>query len=430
MLTSSLSMAWSDHATLAWPLLRAMPEVAAAPPLEVETLQTFLTAQAQPVAQLLGEHEQWARTSMPHYAPLPDELTFTPSAEGEALERSFLEAIRVNPTRSYQPYRQMMAYEALSATDSIIDVSELTFLRGTIESNRSRYVKLGSGDTVPAASVVASASDEPDFGLDIGLYEDNGTEHGARYGFGVQPFGNPNLEYSSQAPFHMGFYHLDWLSQRAQPGLLVTYPMYRTELYRKLATLAFAGGHDYWGWRFMGWGLHYVGDLAQPYHAVPLPGIGLVESLWTVVTSQVGAAIQLVSNRHGVIEAFQMGVVTNAVQARHWEHPTLSQVAQLQATKPWTSSTLVDDLALSSVQGAPGLDGALERWVPPKLVSDATFEFSQSPEEADILSVIGSYHPDSGAELEKALNQQMGRFSYFAQAWIRSIIQTQGIEPG
>ena len=95
-------------------------------------------------------------------------------------------------------------------------------------------------------------------------------------GFGIQPFGNPNLEYSSQAPFHMGFYHLDWLTRTAQPSLLRTYPLWRIALFGELAELAFSTGHDYWGWRFLGWGLHYVGDLTQPYHAIPLPGVGTV----------------------------------------------------------------------------------------------------------------------------------------------------------
>ena len=71
---------------------------------------------------------------------------------------------------------------------------------------------LAAGDPVTIAEVIASASDEPDFGMDVGLYEDNGTAFGAVYGFGETPFGNDNLDYGSQAPFHMGFSHLDWLT--------------------------------------------------------------------------------------------------------------------------------------------------------------------------------------------------------------------------
>ena len=51
---------------------------------------------------------------------------------------------------------------------------------------------------------------------------------------GKTPFGNDNLDYGSQAPFHMGFYHLDWLTRMAQPDLLRTYPLWRIALFGEL----------------------------------------------------------------------------------------------------------------------------------------------------------------------------------------------------
>ena len=131
------------------------------------------------------------------------------------------------------------------------------------------------------------------------IHTDNGTEFGARYGMGPQPFGNPNLSYGSQAPLHMGFYHLDWLTAYAQPELKRGLPLWRIVLYESLAELAFTTGHDYWGWRLMGWALHYIGDLSQPYHAEPLPGVSLLSALWSVIIGRTGEVIQLVSNRHG-----------------------------------------------------------------------------------------------------------------------------------
>ena len=88
--------------------------------------------------------------------------------------------------------------------------------------------------------------------MDIGLFEDNGTPFGKVYGFGSQPFGNPNLDYGSQAPFHMGFYHLDWLARLAQPDLLRTFPLWRIALFGELADMAFRtgppiGGGAFWG---------------------------------------------------------------------------------------------------------------------------------------------------------------------------------------
>ena len=424
MLQSALAFAWSDHASLAWPLVRVMPEVQSAKPLRVETLGEFLAAERSSIAELLAKHEQWAGQNLDHYAVLPAELAFDLAATDADLELSFLHAIRVNPTRSYRPYRQLMSFEPLAEQDKPIAVSELTFLQGTIASNDARYVSLASGDLVSATSVLATASDEPDFGLDIGLYADNGTEHGKRYGFGNQPFGNPNLEYGSQAPFHMGFYHLDWLTSAAQPSLLQTYPLYRTELYRKLAVLAFSTGHDYWGWRFMGWGLHYVGDLAQPYHAVPLPDTGIFKSLWIVATGKTGEALQLVSNRHGVIEAFQKAIVANALAQQDWTQSTLHEVAQLRPEAIWAKNTLVQALTLDSASGAAGLDQALIKYAPSKLVSNPDFEFSQSPEEAAILDAIGSQGEHAEKGLTDSLNQQIQRFTFFAQAWIRGILNS------
>ena len=416
---------WSDHATLAWPLLRVMPELVEAEPVAVESLERFLEAESDAIAQLLEAQENWARSTMPAYAPLPDALTFRPDLRGERLEQSFLRAIRVNPSRSYRPYAQLFAYEQAEEGQNLVSVADLTFLQGTIASNESQYLDLAEGELVEPGRVLATASDEPDFGLDIGLFEDNNTPHGAEYGFGSQPFGNPNLEYGSQAPFHMGFYHLDWLTSKAQPGLLATYPQYRVSLYRNLSVLAFKTGHDYWGWRFAGWGLHYVGDLTQPYHAVPLPGVSLLDSLLTLVKGEVEQAVQLVSNRHGVIEAFQYQLVRGAIVNKDWDQSTLELVARPSTRVNWQETTLVDELALESVQAAGRLDSLIEGNTPHKLVSDPTFEFTGSEEDAHILEVIEAHSPEATAGLTTAVNEQMERFSVFAQAWIRGILHSR-----
>jgi hypothetical protein len=54
-----------------------------------------------------------------------------------------------------------------------------------------------------------------------------------------------------------------------------SWPDWRAYQYLGLARLAFATGHPYWGYRFLGWGVHHVQDLTQPYHAKPLPGVEL-----------------------------------------------------------------------------------------------------------------------------------------------------------
>jgi hypothetical protein len=273
--------------------------------------------------------------------------------------------------------------------------------------------------------VVASASDEPDFGLDIGLFANNGTAFGKDYGFADQPFGNPNLDYSSQAPFHMGFYHLDWLTRTLQPDLLRTYPEWRSSLYRELARFAFATGHDYWAWRFTGWGLHYVGDLTQPYHAQPLPGVSTAAALWSVVTGETEAAVQLVSNRHGVLESYQYQRVQRAQEQRDWDNLILAAIAQPLAPPTFDETTLRDVLTVDSVAAGDALDATLENYMPMRFVSDPGFEWTGSGEEASIVDTVTKGQGDEAVRaLDAAVALQMQRFSRFAKSWIDDALQT------
>src|SRR5262249_49886551 len=151
-----------------------------------------------------------------------------------------------------------------------IDPKSVTTLSEAPDDGMSRFVALAEGELASARQIVATAADEPDYGTDIGLWSDNGTPYGALYGFGKQPFGNPKIEFSSQAPFHMGIYHEAKIVYLAAGFLKHTYPEMRIHQARSLARYAFASGHDYWGWRFTGWALHYIQDLTQPYHSTIL----------------------------------------------------------------------------------------------------------------------------------------------------------------
>ena len=196
------------------------------------------------------------------------------------------------------------------------------------------FVDLTAGERVAPIAVLVTANDEPDNGLDIGLFTDNHTSAGQQYGFGPQSFGDPNLDYGSQAPFHMGFYHESELLFTLAPFLRVTFPDYRVHQFKKLAEFAFATGHDYWGWRFMGWGMHYVGDISQPYHARLQPGIGTLSSIWTNVKHVAGFeqaqkdAIQLLSNRHLAIENIQQALARQAYLKKDFSGPMFTATDQ------------------------------------------------------------------------------------------------------
>ncbi len=429
---SPLGWSWSDHASLAWPLVRSLPELNAVT-IPAEPMLDFLEAEEEGVATALAEQEQWSATNLQHFSPTPNALVFQSSSETDLMSR-FLAAIRVNPTLPYRLYRATTVDDVGPDLDLDLNVSaplgwsDLSFLQPGVSHATMRYLPMEAGDPVSPAQVIASASDEPDFGMDIGLFEDNDTEFGSRYGFGNQPFGNPNLDYSSQAPFHMGFYQLDWLTKLAQPSLSETYPVWRIALYGRLANLAFRTGHPYWGWRFMGWSLHYIGDLTQPYHAVPLPGVGTIDALWLVAQGKTAEAIQLVSNRHGVIESYQYQRLSEALALGQWHAPLLSTIRGTGHDRLIDLSTSATDvtatLAGDSVAVAADLDAALTTWVPAQYVSDPSFEWTGSGVEATVIDVIRAEGGDRAiAMLDETLIDQMSRFSFYARAWINIGLQ-------
>jgi hypothetical protein len=418
-LLPAAASAWTDHASLLWPVVRAMPAMNERS-VVVETLEDFLAVEEVGLARLLRDEEQRSRERYAHYAPRPEVLTFTAGAPDA--RRAFLEAIRVNPSLAYAPYRQRMIDDEDDAGARVLGWSDLTFLAGDDAHESLAYLPLAAGDRVTPAQVLATASDEPDLGIDIGLFEDNGTAHGARYGFGAQPFGNPNLDYGSQAPFHMGFYHLDWLTRTAQPGLLRTYPAWRVDLFGALARYAFATGHDYWGWRFAGWALHYIGDLAQPYHAQPLPGVSTARALWWVASGRSGDAVQLVSNRHGVIESYQFERLRTVLAAGHAGAPLLAALGD-SAAPAWHDSTLIDGLARESVAAGAALDAALVVAVPARYVSDPTFEWTGSGEEPHIVNAVRNGGGEEAvAALDASLARQLRRFGRYARAWVNQLL--------
>jgi len=410
--------AWSDHASLLWPVVNSLPSMSAAS-VRAESLEDFVTAQAPAIQRALQAHERWTSEQGMVYALTPKVLKFDLTAED--LRRAFLESIRVNPTLGYELYLQGiqgLAHE--SQTDTSLTWSDLSFLESGTSHESVRYERIAPGAVVSPAQVMATANDEPDMGMDVGLFSNNGTAYGARYGFGEQPFGNPNLSYGSQAPFHMGFYHLDWLTRTAQPSLLKTYPMWRIVLYDRLAQVAFKTGHPYWGWRFMGWAMHYLGDLTQPYHALPLPGVSTVDALWLVVRGETDAAVQKLSNRHGVLESYQYQRLVTSLSDAVLGAPFLPV---LMAGTPEPESTDVQAFVMAltemSVGASASLDATLATQVPARFVNDPGFEWVGSGEEPSIVSAVQSIGGEAAVTyLDQAVIVQLKRFSGVARAWI------------
>lgn len=385
--------AWSEHPLLVRPVLKDHPFWSSAAPVEAKSLATFLRETAGSLEPFLAKHESWSVSNLPGYVPCPAELAFIPATDPEELLKRFYHAIRLNPDARIPLYLYLFPGEEREGRVEI-PLKEVTTLRDTGSMQASSYVRLQEGERVSPFRVLCTASDEPDYGFDLGLFEDNGTNYGAKYGFGEQPFGNPNLEYSSQAPFHMGFFHEARILYTFGPFLKKTFIDYRIFLFRELSAFAFENNQPYWGWRFLGWSMHYLGDVSMPYHMRPLPGVSTTRMIWINLKAILGAsaakdnAVQLVSNRHTVFEEFQLQVMREAYLGNNQNHPFIKSLRTPVNGVPFSLEYVVDVAAAESAASAKVTDRALKRNVPRRMVSDPEVEVSHLTELQRLTGII------------------------------------------
>ena len=426
--------AWSNHALCTWPALSVLPLVTEAAPLKVERLEDFLGAEAVTLVGLLEQEEQWARNHVPAYPARPDALAFRADGAAPAeLRRRFLAALRINPESRLTLFLQLPPGQPLGGRP-VLPEAEVTTLQRSETTRANTFLALQPGQLVSALDVIATASDEPDHGLDVGLWEDSGTAYGRVYGFGRQPFGaNPKIEFSSQGPLHVGFFHESAIVYKAAPFLRRTYPEYRIHLWQALARHAFASGHRYWGWRFAGWALHYVQDLTQPYHARVLPGWSVASMLWINSLDLLGMhtgkeqAVTFVTNRHLALENYQLLRVRAAYLRGD---PDDAPLAALKDTtrdagaSAYTDASPREVVAKQSSAYADALDATLEHWLPARYISDPSYTFGETEPGVDLYAVVARRAAAAQAAMTQALVQLLGNFGAQTRSFVRSLPPT------
>ena len=427
--TTSVAFAWSDHTLGTWQALAVMPAIVQAPPVAVESLDAFLAAEESGVATLLAQEEAWDRRNVPAYPPRPDALQFRPGGPPATRRQRFMAALRINPNCQLALFLQMRP-GTLPPPGSELPWTEVTTLKHDNTVRHNRFEHLHAGEHVAVLEVIGSASGEPDDGLDIGLWEDNGTSYGRVYGFGKQPFGDPALEFSSQAPFHMGFYHESPIIYKAASFLRRTFPEYRIHLYESLAKFALQTGHPYWGWRFAGWALHYVQDLTQPYHATVLPGVSTARMLWINALDIAGwhgpkdRAIRLVSNRHLALENYQY----NRMRAAYLhDNPDDALLRALRNTlpdaaqAPWADAAPRQVVSRQAHDWADRTDHMLEQAVPAKYISDPAYVFEHTEPDIDLFTVLKSAPQNMQDEMTQLVATLMQHFGTQSRVFIASL---------
>lgn len=224
----------------------------------VESLEDFIKKEKEGLLRLFQEYYLQLHRKKPHRVP-PQYLD-KPFDVDKPTVAGFIKAARLNPGTKFLLVRRILPgakprFRVVPAIEVYPFYKDQTFFYQFEDV---------TGKTMTLREILITYSDEPDWIMDHQLWDI------AEYGYGKQPYGEPEGE-SSKAPFHMQFLHEPWLVRNFAPFLLEGMVTDRILLFTKLAKFAKETGHEYWAYRFLAWALHYYQDLAQPYHARAVP---------------------------------------------------------------------------------------------------------------------------------------------------------------
>jgi hypothetical protein len=424
--------AWGNHALPTYRALEQMPELVKAAPVKVETLESFLKAEEKTIEALLASQEAWAAANIENYPKRPEALAFTANAQrsDEARRLAFLMALRVAPNSKFALFYQPDPAKPAPAGATAVSFSEVNTLPEPSKHNY-RFVALQPGDMIAPLHVVSTAADEPDYGLDINCWSDSPSDWGKVYNFGNLPFGNPALPYSTQAPFHMGFFHESSILYTAAPFIKRTFPLLRSYQYWSLAALAFRTGHPYWGWRFAGISLHYIQDLSQPYHSRLAPGVSTLKLLGANILAMAGMSglkddtIVLLSNRHLVVDKYQnemiyAGSLDPKVDVME---KALAEPAKDASYPAWSDGYVRNVVTKQASEYGGRISEIIADSVPGKYVNDPKFDFGTQEAGINLIDVLSTAEPKAKANLDNAIAELLANFGAHTRNEIRGILK-------
>ena len=181
------AFAWSEHELILIPMLQTMPEVVKAKPVMAETLGSFLVSEGKGLETVLKSDEEWNRKNLKNYRPLPDALLFKASDDPKQAIKRFCDAVRISDRYYYALYIRQMSWHMLTKA-AIVKGSGLTYLKDLSDIDDKTYLSLLPGEPINVLDVLGTATDEPDLGIDIGLFEDSNTEQGKKLNFFLNLF--------------------------------------------------------------------------------------------------------------------------------------------------------------------------------------------------------------------------------------------------
>lgn len=285
-LYAGFAFSWNNHAVMTQEVLdqwsSSTPEmkVYLNQVIQTESLDHFLASTTDTLPAKLKEIEMLLREKETGYQPLPDALFYDTKQHDCKIDLKicFKKALRINwdtpwPLFVYDP--QQWYFHHSSHAKKVTTPSEIMLPEANVDLGNfyQTFTLLQPETPIKLKDVFTTAVIQPDFGLDMYLYADSGTSFGEQYGFGTQPLNVATTVFGTQVFFHMSTYQDPAALTDFLPRLKEDYPEYRAVLYFQLSQFAAETKHPYWAAVFLGWGLHYLQDMTQPYHAVLTNGL-------------------------------------------------------------------------------------------------------------------------------------------------------------
>lgn len=170
-----------------------------------------------------------------------------------------------------------------------------------------KSVKLKSSEAKTYGELLRLSVEDPDYGIDRDLPDSADPNDDRKFMGGTKGA-------SSQGFRHMYWSGWDWkrpISTFQYPPRALGQSLDRIELLANEARERLRKGDTIWGLRILGWTLHYLQDLTQPFHAVQFPSLKMIplESLlvWPpekIFPNFVSETTRVVTNYHWAYEGY------------------------------------------------------------------------------------------------------------------------------
>ncbi|CAM4381244.1 MAG: hypothetical protein LEGION0398_MBIBDBAK_01087 [Legionellaceae bacterium] len=426
------SYAWENHSILTYLSLKNFPVVKNSPEVIVESLEDFLKAENHGLVKLLKDNELWFKKNIPYYPILPKEIEFKISNNPVSLRKRFIESIRINSFYPFILYKENFFNKQIDKKRTI-NINKIAFYHSPMVKNKS-FSLISPGDKISALEIISSASDEPDFGLDMGIWEDSETAQGKLYKLGKQPFGNPKIGVSRQVPFHVGFYHESKIIYFLAGFLKKCYPEYRFYQYLQLSKYAFSTGHPYWGWRFLGWALHYVQDLTQPFHVKATPGFSDSEDIKSYILNfscfdkSLNKIKKTVFNQHMLIENYIFNGINFLIKHNHKKHAFIKKLSDTTKDKEYPNFNgryLRDIVSYYTFIHSDAYAKAINQAFPEKYIFNGNYTFGETTPDIDILNITSPGFLYRNNKLNKLSENLLSMFGIYTRKIVYYVISTE-----